>query len=337
MEEDATSMGIIANFLDRFRGEIFTIGYRIRNEFDESDCLIHENQHYLHIPVNDKYWYADPILFENDNRIYMFMEMYDRTKNKGVIGYSEVQKNGNLTSPQVVLEANYHLSYPFVFTQQNKIYMIPETNQNKCIEVYEAIEFPLKWERKASILEDIVTADTTLLEHDDTLWLFTSKHQDEELYGTELLLYSLEQLNEEYRLKPHPMNPIVTDISVARLAGRIINYGNKLIRPSQDCSNGDYGRALVFNEITKITKDDYSEVQIKKINPGDIDLTLKHPLTGVHTYGIHRYVEVIDIKYIELNFTIKFKKIPGKFLCLFSNVKTNNYKIKNLKDWIWCK
>ena len=41
------------------------------------------------LKVTKRYWYADPFLFEKNNRTYLFVEMFDNVTEKGLIGYSE--------------------------------------------------------------------------------------------------------------------------------------------------------------------------------------------------------------------------------------------------------
>lgn len=46
-------------------------------------------------PVSNdwRYWRADPFLFRHQNKDYLFVEMYDRWKRKGVIGVCRI-RNG---------------------------------------------------------------------------------------------------------------------------------------------------------------------------------------------------------------------------------------------------
>lgn len=40
-----------------------------------------------------RYWTADPFLAEENGKYYLFFEVYDRLKRKGVLGYREITKN----------------------------------------------------------------------------------------------------------------------------------------------------------------------------------------------------------------------------------------------------
>ena len=63
------------------------------------------------------------------------------------------------------------------------------------------------------------------------------------------LFYADELLTNHW--KPHPKNPVVSDVKSARPAGSLFFYNNKLYRPSQDCSFR-YGYATVINEIIEM-------------------------------------------------------------------------------------
>ena len=58
------------------------------------------------LKATKRYWYADPFLFEKNNRTYLFVEMFDNMTEKGLIGYSEFI-GGKFIQPQVVLEEKF--------------------------------------------------------------------------------------------------------------------------------------------------------------------------------------------------------------------------------------
>ena len=54
---------------------------------------------------------------------------------------SEVDKDGNWSAPVRALERDYHLSYPFIFEWESRLYMIPETTVTRQVELYLCTEF----------------------------------------------------------------------------------------------------------------------------------------------------------------------------------------------------
>ncbi len=51
-------------------------------------------------------------------------------------------------------------------------YMIPESSAKKDIQLYAATDFPLKWELKKILMDDVVAVDTTIYKENDTYWMF---------------------------------------------------------------------------------------------------------------------------------------------------------------------
>ncbi len=167
--------------------------------------------------------------------------------------------------------------------------MIPETNQNKTIELYKCCDFPYIWKFEKYIMENISGTDTTLFHYENKWWLFTTIDQTGGVSScsTELFLfYSDDPIMGKW--VSHPLNPVVSDESRARCAGKIFIDDGKIYRPSQDCSIR-YGRGLNINHITKLNEQEYNEVLLKEIKP-DWDPKLK----GVHTINSDKDMIIID-------------------------------------------
>ena len=123
------------------------------------------------------------------------------------------------------------------------------------------------------------------------MFLFTQELQDGRGFS-ELSLYRYSGDG----WTPCSDEPIIKDASHARMAGRIINDGGRLIRPSQDCA-GEYGRGVSFREIRAISRDYYEEAELAYISAEDIRLSnSKRQYWGVHTYNVNERYEVIDLK-----------------------------------------
>lgn len=216
-------------------------------------------------PPKSSFW-ADPFGIKWQGRNYIFFEEYPYKTKVGFLSVIEVDNKGKQLSYKQILRKPYHLSYPFIFSYLDDLYMIPENDQNKKIDIYKCVEFPEKWEHTSSLMENISAVDTTLTFYNGKWWMFTTIQQEpggsknEELF----LFYSNSPLSNNWT--PHPMNPIVSDIRGGRMGGQIINYNNKLIRVGQDGSR-EYGYGLLLFEITKLNETTYSEVCIDQIEP----------------------------------------------------------------------
>ena len=241
------------------------------------------------IPPKDRFW-ADPFIVHKEDVHYVFMEELEYKDNKGYISVIQIDKNGNHSGPKKVLEKPYHLSYPFLFDWKNEFYMIPETSENRSIEIYKCADFPYHWELHKKIFENIDAVDTTLFFYNGIWWLFTNIRENEgaSSYDDELFLfYSDDPLSENWN--PHPLNPIVSDVRKARSAGKIFEYEGNIYRPSQNCG-GRYGRGLNLNKVLKLSETEYEEVVIGAYEP-----YWEKDLLGFHHISYDSGLTLIDV------------------------------------------
>ena len=79
---------------------------------------------------------------------------------------------------------------------------------------------------------------------------------------------------------------------IVRDSGNLFRRGNKIIRPSQDCTGG-YGSGIVFSEVELLSDTEYRERGI-----GRIDASWTKGISGTHTYSSNQALEAIDaLKY----------------------------------------
>jgi hypothetical protein len=158
-----------------------------------------------------------------------------------------------------VLSRPYHLSYPHVFEADGEILMIPETGENRTLELYRATEFPLKWELVKVLMKDGVYSDATPLFRQGRWWLFVTVDAAGNATQDELSIFHSEAITGPWM--PHAANPVKSDSRASRSGGRIIKHGDRLFRPAQDCDR-HYGAGLVWFEITELTPTRFSERQV---------------------------------------------------------------------------
>ena len=234
-----------------------------------------------------RYW-ADPQVIARDDRYAVFFEEYDRENDKGRIAVIQLDEKGNQSEPVVVLDEPTHLSYPFVFSWQDQLYMIPESAANRTIDLYECVEFPHKWRFKMHLMQNIRAADATLLHHHGKWWLFATVAAMPGIsLNHELHLFFADDFASN-AWTPHPLNPIVSDVRRARPAGRILQQDGRLIRPAQNSARG-YGRSITFNEIITLSETDYEERPIDAMHP-----TWEPSIIGVHTFQREGRLTIID-------------------------------------------
>ncbi len=117
------------------------------------------------LPPPDRYW-ADPFVVMRDGLYYVFFEEKMYKTKLGHIACLVLDASGKLLSRKIVLQHPYHLSYPFLFEYESQLYMLPESAQNRSLDIYRCVQFPNQWEFVQPLMIDIYAADATLLEHE---------------------------------------------------------------------------------------------------------------------------------------------------------------------------
>ena len=234
---------------------------------------------------SDRFW-ADPFLLTQDDRQYLFFEEQIGS-NPAHISIGQIV-GGRLIDVKPILVEEYHLSYPFIFRHEDSLYMIPESSVNRSVDLYRCESFPANWVKVRTILADVTAADTTLFFKDDHWWLFSSicEYSGSCPHSSLRLFYSRDLLHGDFI--PHVKNPICSDVSQSRPAGRLFYSQNEIYRPSQDCSIR-YGYAINFNLITTLTTSDYKETTVRRIQP-----SWNNRCLGVHTYNSDTSHVVLD-------------------------------------------
>ena len=200
-------------------------------------------------------------------RDYLFFEDLDHKTGKGVIAAVAFDEAGRPGPTVPVLEEPWHLSYPFLIERGGEIFMIPESSANRDIALYRAVEFPLKWERHAVLVDDVEAADATIVEHDGLLWMFAVVRDGVGGYSDTLAIWWSTDLLGPWR--PHPENPVLVDDRTARPAGNMVRRNGALYRPVQDCRRA-YGGALGFMKVTRLDREGFAQESEGTISGGAV-------------------------------------------------------------------
>lgn len=238
-------------------------------------------------PPADRLW-ADPFLLNRSGQDYLFFEEMLYREGKGHISVMPLGADGKPGEVRRVLGGTGHLSYPFVFEEDGQLYILPENSGSRRIDLYRCKDFPEKWERAGTLMGDVEAADSSLWKEDGTWWLFTSLRPHPGVsINDELWLFHSDRLIDG-RWQSHPLNPIVSDVRRARMAGALFRTDGKLFRPAQDAS-GYYGRAIQLMEITTLNKEEYAEKSIRRIAP-----LAGSGIRGIHTFNCNGHRGVMD-------------------------------------------
>mgnify|MGYP006192822619 FL=1 len=236
-------------------------------------------------PLSKHVYWADPFPVSYQGKEYVLVEEFDRVKNKGSIAF--VLPDG---SSQRVLEEAWHLSYPYVWEENEQIYLLPESADSGKLYRYWAEDFPKKWVRESIFFEG-EAYDPTLLKKDGLYWLFVNQKAHPACSPfDELFLYYTDDIQNP-TWQAHPVNPIVSDVRCSRPAGRIFEKDGKWFRPAQD-SGLRYGHRIQIQEILVLTKEAYQEVRVQTLEPDSDSEAL-----GIHTLNFGEKGAWLDFYY----------------------------------------
>lgn len=260
--------------LSRLKKDEWIIAIRKRGE-----------EYFRIIPNTLRYWCADPFVKEIDGHTFLLFEMYDRLKGKGLIGYRKFDgiKWGK---PKVLIEDATHLSYPFVYEENGKMYIMPESNRAGHLYRVELslTDGELTISNK-TVLKTGRYADTTRLELSGKTYYFTTPIIKDNV--SELKIYC-DGFESDVKIDSR------IDSTNARMGGAFITDGGNVYRVSQDCGEG-YGKALNFSKC-RIIDGTYTEELIKKLTVRDVSLNTSTKYDGIHTYNSDSRYEVIYLK-----------------------------------------
>ncbi len=234
----------------------------------------------------DAFW-ADPFPVQTDDTTVIFVEEAKHSDRRGRIAVLYLDKDGHVVGHRVAVERPYHMSYPFVFRYEDDFYMIPQATNEGQVEMLRCVDFPSAWEPHSVVLSGGKYSDTSIIEHDGRWWLFTTPGSKGILPLDDLLVFYAD--NPFGPWVPHKRNPVISDARYARPAGRPFIIDGKLLRPAQDCSYGQYGRAITIREIVTLTEDEFVERDYKRIDPDWMP-----GLSKTHTFNFAGNLLVLD-------------------------------------------
>jgi len=245
---------------------------------------------YRWMPDKSGHYYADPVLVQHEDRqIWLFFEDFSRKTNRGTICCASVGPDLTLGPVTSCLDLPYHLSYPMVFRHQGETYMIPESQENRTVDLFRATRFPDHWTLERTLFQG-AAVDTTPFFHDGRWYFFTTlcEPRGNAAFG---VLYHSGDLLGEWSL--HPDSPISTDVRYARSAGPVhTTPDGRIFRPVQDCGE-DYGRRIHIEEILELTPSKFRNRTVRSIEPH-----WEPNLRGTHTYGFCAGIETLDALFL---------------------------------------
>ncbi len=230
-------------------------------------------------------FYADPFghRIGSSGAIRLFFERLDWRKNRGEIA-TATYADGRFGDVRTVLETGTHLSYPFTLELDGATGFVPEHAAAREV-AHVATDPEGNVVATTTMLADAPLIDTTFVDWGGRTWAFAT--MDTTTHNTDLFVFHADSLAGPWR--PHPLNPVKTDVRSARPAGTPFVVDGRLYRPAQDCST-HYGSAVSINEIVTLSEVSFEERVVARVEP---------TANGGYRYGLHTISQVGDMTLID--------------------------------------
>ncbi len=83
-------------------------------------------------------FYADPFIYKaDDGSLYLFCEELNRENFVGNIICLKLDSDFNIVNKAILLQNEFHFSYPFLIRYKSKLYIIPENSTSNKLVAYE--------------------------------------------------------------------------------------------------------------------------------------------------------------------------------------------------------
>ncbi len=274
-------MGLIKKYSDKLYLKQWGIGFLKTNISD----IIRNKRTDLSfewMTLDDKsVSYADPFIFKTDDgRINILFESVSSYDLNGKISLMVCNDLLDPVMEKVVLDTNSHLSYPYIFKENGKIYVFPESAFSGSLFCYEFDQVKRSFINRREII-NLPLLDSTILKYENRYWLFATMLG--ESMHSDLHIFYADDLFGPYAA--HAGNPVKKDLRGSRPAGNFITVDDAIYRPSQNCGNY-YGESITINKITSLTTAEFKEEEYMTIRPNKSD---------DFGYGIHTINFVDDI------------------------------------------
>ena len=216
------------------------------------------------IPNPSGHFLADPFAVEQDGRRLIFLEDYIYSRRKGVISAYEILPDGSPKRLGVVVEEDYHLSFPFLFRWNGELWMVPESADGRQVRLYRCTSFPLEWTLEKVLLDDVFAVDAMLFEREGRWWMLTTINEAGiGANDSDLFVYEAETPLGPWRRVGD--GPAFIDAGRGRNGG-LLRDGEKLYRVAQRPIFGQYGHAVTIHEIERLAGG-YQERRVQDIDP----------------------------------------------------------------------
>jgi small nuclear ribonucleoprotein (snRNP)-like protein len=280
--------GIISKYISKLYLKQWSIGL-CRGDIKNIIRNKNFDQNIFWLPLNSlDHFQADPFLLKAiDGNVNILLEDFPFDDYYGKISLMKLDNNFNLIDHKILLDTRSHLSYPFVYLENNITYIFPEAAHSGKLSCYQYNPVNESLTFLKDIL-DLPLLDSTIIKLDEKYWLFGT------LYGEDphnkLYIFYSENLLGPYI--PHPQNPVKNSLNGTRPAGDFIKVDGSIFRPSQNCEN-QYGESITINKVNILDEFKFEEEPYMLIS---IDRS-KHSnrrINTIHTINVIGDIIAVD-------------------------------------------
>jgi hypothetical protein len=273
-------MGLISKIINYIKETRYNIGFidgNLQSVMEGEPIKVNWMKHHY----KDR-WFADPFILDvTDNEIIVLVEeWYDPIQRGRISKLTIDKKTFELLNLKVMIETDYHLSFPAIDRKPDGIYIHPESCAINKLESYkynpETDSF-----NKVGAISELPLTDSVCNEFFGQNLMFSTKLPDAN--GKELGIYYWESREKKYVLKEY----YHFNENISRMAGNFFEYNGNIYRPGQVCQKS-YGDAVSIQKVScNNGKWDFKEMRRIYSPHPDLDL-------GFHTFNIFNKYIVVD-------------------------------------------
>lgn len=232
----------------------------------------------------EKGFAADPFVIVFGDIVHIYYEFMNPWFGRGKIRLMSDLEGITSVTVKGISPSNIHLSYPYLFTEGDHVYCIPETAEANEVSLFIVQAGQMaQMEKQRVLLTGAPFVDSSLVKYKNKYWLFTSikDHQGQ---------FSIFYANSLYSdFVPHESSPVYCDPKFERGAGELFIHDGELYRPTQNPALG-YGGSVVISKISALTEKVFESEFIMELLPA-----APYP-DGLHHISFSSGLIVIDGK-----------------------------------------
>jgi hypothetical protein len=238
------------------------------------------------LPESSGRFLADPfgVMLADGSGLLILAEDYKWNTAIGRISSITVSA-GTFGAPHILSDLPCHLSYPYLFRHQERLYCIPETHELGEVRLYVLDQANHQWNLVKTLIDGRRLLDSTVFQYEGRWWLFATDASNGP--NSKLHAWLADDLHGPWL--EHRLNPLKTDIRSSRPAGRPFVHDHKLYRPGQDCSRV-YGGGVAINRIVHLSPNCFEEETVRTLLPE----THWDYSAGLHTLCGEGHLTIID-------------------------------------------